>query len=251
LFSVVLLICAAAICGSWWLRDLSVGATDLKFFYDAGAATIQVFGAILAIAATVQLFFLDVEEGTAGVLLSSRLSRWEWIVGKLAGMAICMLAFVALMTLSWIIAWFAWDWNTGSEYGGRAVPMEEFPLRFLAFAGVQFLQLVLLCAIALFIASISESMVYAVCVSVLFLAICQLRFLVEHYDSRIPSALGRAAVWTVARVFPDFHLYSITAGTFAPEQPFALWFLGLSLYTGVYATAFVALAVFSIHRREL
>jgi ABC-type transport system involved in multi-copper enzyme maturation permease subunit len=254
LFGFTLLVCALTICGSWLLRDLSLGRNEWRFFFDTGSVAIQVFGSILAIVTAVQLFFIEIEDGTAGVMLSGRMCRWEWITGKLAGLAACLLVFIAVMTTAWVAALFAWDWKGefGPDYGGNlSGGSSDLLVRFAVFGILQWMQLTVVCAITLFITSISESAAYATGVSFLSLAVCHLRFLAELYSSHLTSIPGSVAVWVVARLIPDFQLYSITSRLTEGSLPGGLWIAGMALYSAAYVVVFTSLAVVSIHRREL
>jgi len=245
-----ILVGALVICGSWFLRDLSLGRSEMRLFFDAGSASIQGFGSILAVVVMVQTIFLELEDGTAGVLLSGKLCRWEWISGKLIGAIVVLLAFITIIVALWAVALFAWDWK--GDYGA-ADASARFGLlvQFTVFGFMQWMQLSLLCAIALFVCTISESAIYALCVSFLSLVVCHLGFVADLYGSQASSTPLRITAWLVGCAVPDFQLYTAAARFAADEPTLGSGLVGLAGYTLVYVAVFSALAIFAFLRREV
>src|SRR5881394_823849 len=73
--------------GARWLRDFNFGAPELRFLADCGLGAMALFGAALAITATAQLFFGELEQRTILTLLARPVRRGEWMLGKFFAIA--------------------------------------------------------------------------------------------------------------------------------------------------------------------
>jgi len=92
----MLVITAAALGGSaLFFHHRSFGAPEPEFLLDAGFGILTFFGSILAIVTTVQLFFSEIERRTVLTVLAKPVWRSEFILGKLSGVLLLLLAFCA------------------------------------------------------------------------------------------------------------------------------------------------------------
>jgi ABC-type transport system involved in multi-copper enzyme maturation permease subunit len=98
-FNSLLLIAVALVGSAQFFQQFDFGANELKFITDFGFGALFFFGSILAIAATAQLFFAEIENRTALTMLAKPVTKLEFLAGKFAGAQLLMLVFTAVVTL--------------------------------------------------------------------------------------------------------------------------------------------------------
>ena len=79
------------------LGEFNFGASELKFLADFGFGALTFFGSLLAIIASAQLFFGEIENRTALTLLAKPVRRSEFILGKFVGVWAVSFLFCALV----------------------------------------------------------------------------------------------------------------------------------------------------------
>ena len=78
------------------LGSLSVGQ-NLRILVDLGLATISIFGGIIAIFVGTALVYKEIEKRTIYLIVTKPIKRWQFILGKFLGLAICLLIVTVLM----------------------------------------------------------------------------------------------------------------------------------------------------------
>jgi hypothetical protein len=221
---------ALLVLGSHWLRVFNFGAAELKFIGDLGLGAIGLAGTLLAALATAQLFFADLAGGAAACVLTRPVRRWEYVAGKLGGVAALLALFTAAMGA--LVAGMLW-WR-GSQLG--AVPA-TLPV-VLSACALQWMKLTLVAAMTLLISSYAGSALFASCAGLLGAVIGHLR----------PFAAGGALEWL--RVWPNLARFDAEA-LLASGQPLAgSDVLGLAGYWMVCVLLFGGLASHAFKHRE-
>ena len=249
-FSAILLISVALVVGARFFQQFDFGTGELKFITDFGFGALLLFGAILAIAATAQLFFAEVENRTALTLLAKPVRKVEFLLGKFAGAWLLMLAFVLL--LCGALAGVLYTRVAGLETDGSAVSgLVRFGDVFV-FGLLQWIKFGVVCAIVLLIASFSNTNLYTVLMSFFVLLICQLQYIARDAYA---DAEGAAAVLLglIGWIFPNFQLFNVgDQMVYAVETPLGAGTVaGIAAYGLVYVAVFLFLAQLSFRRREI
>src|ERR1700721_3767736 len=78
--------------------EISIGIERLVII-NLGLSSISVFGLVMAIFIGVGLVYKEMEKRTLYSLLSKPIRRWEFLVGKVAGLLLTLVVNTALMTL--------------------------------------------------------------------------------------------------------------------------------------------------------
>lgn len=118
---------------SWFLADLSVG--DLaRIIADVGLACIHIFGVIMAVFLGITLVSHEVEKKTVYLILSRPVARWEFVVGKAAGLAgtLFLTTLVMAVTLFFVHAGYGQAPETGILIASAGIYMELVLLTCLA-----------------------------------------------------------------------------------------------------------------------
>ncbi|MGB0744336.1 MAG: ABC transporter permease, partial [Opitutales bacterium] len=106
-FNSLLLLAIALVASSTFFQQFDFGTSELKFIADFGFGALFLFGSILSIVVTTQLFFSDIENRTALTMLAKPVHKFDFIAGKLLGVQLLMLAFVLMvcLVLAGILYW--------------------------------------------------------------------------------------------------------------------------------------------------
>ncbi len=252
LFLFFLLLALALVVGARWLRDFSFGAPELKFLADCGFGAMAFFGAALAITATAQLFFSEIENRTALTLLAKPVWRAEFILGKFLGVAAVTAIFCAMLTL---LLMAVLRWREGEL-------MREFPETFasggavsyamVALGGLmQWLKLAVLVALALLVASFAQTQLFTVVTGFFILVICHLQYLAQDAYARAGSWFAQNIGGGLAAVFPNFQLFAVADSLNAADAPSAAHVARVALYATGYIAVAGALAVYCFRKREI
>jgi ABC-2 type transport system permease protein len=256
-FNFLLLLGLAMIGSATFFSQFDFGPSELKFIADFGMGGIVFFGSILATVATAQLFFNEIENRTALTMLAKPVRRWTFIAGKLAGVALMMLVFVAL--LSALLAAYLW-WREGQIVAQWVAAKRTFPdSQRVLFGGMavnallEWLKFDVLAAITILIASFSNTNLYTVAVAFFVLLICQLQYIAQEAWQQVESPPLRAVVWLLGKLFPNFQVFALGEYMIFPATnpvPSAAVIVA-ACYGVFYLAMFLALAVFSFRNREI
>ncbi len=251
-FGFLVVIALGIIASSQVFRDFNFGAPELKFIADFGFGAIVLFGSVLAIVATAQLFFSEIENKTAITILAKPVFRSEFIFGKFIGVSALLLVFTAMMTVILAVLLF-WRESALMEIdpeGFEAGRMVAYADVFL-YGLVQWLKFSILCGITMVIASFSNTNLYSVILSFVVLLICHLQYLARDAWTQMDFALVQVAVFMLATVFPNFQVFNIGDQVALGESiPIGLT-VRIIGYALAYVVVFNLLAVFSFRKREI
>ena len=164
-FAFLLILGGAIVLSSVSFRVLDFGHGELKFIADFGFGGIFLFGSVLAVVMTAQLFFSEMDNKTALTLLAKPLGRGEFLVGKFAGAWSVLGVFVAVLSL--LLGGVLWGREQElmmlAEESGKVAP--TFSAYGLAqFALLQWLRLGVVTSVVLAISSVARTFLYAVVV---------------------------------------------------------------------------------------
>jgi len=252
LFNFLAVIAVAVVISAQFLRELNFGSSELKFILDFGFGALAFFGSILAVVGAAQLFFGEIENRTALTVLARPVFRSEFILGKFVGISVVLLAFVTLV----VVVLIAVLWWRERELMVR-LP-EDFPAGPLVPYGgllwyglLQWLKLGVVVAITIFIASYSQTNLYAVAMSFLVLVVCHLQYLARDAWQHAEGLLARLGAGFVGLLFPNFQLFNLGDRLVGGNAVSAGTVLGVGAYALVYIAVILGLAVFSFRRREI
>jgi ABC-type transport system involved in multi-copper enzyme maturation permease subunit len=223
---------------------------DVKIIKDFGLAIIELAGVLMTIFIGVGLVAREIDRRSIFGLLAKPLPRWEFIVGKYAGLVLTIVVNVAAMTaaLYLMLAWLHWQAAPVQRAGWEAPAVDP---RLLLVVIMITAELALLTAIALFFSSFSSSALVSLTftsgVFVTGLLSTELRRFGDIVD--VSPAVARL-VSTVGWIVPAFSAFDIKAqvvhGLSVPSG-FVAYTL---LYGLLYVSAVVIAAVVAFSRRE-
>jgi Cu-processing system permease protein len=221
---------------------------DLKILKDLGLATIEIAGLVMTVFIGVGLVAREIDRRSVHSLLAKPLPRWEFIVGKYAGLLATIVINVALMTfvLYLVLAWMGWRAPEEIRRSWEAPAVDPAIL----FAVMLILaELALLTAIAVFFSTFSSSGLVSVVLTagvwVAGLASPDLR----AFGQSSESSLG-VIVSSIGWMLPAFSVFDVKSAV-VHGQVLPLTLIGLRvLYAAVYSSVIVGAAVLVFSRRE-
>jgi ABC-type transport system involved in multi-copper enzyme maturation permease subunit len=206
--------------------QISIGVQAL-ILVNLGLTAITFFGLAIAIFIGIGLVYKEMDKRTLYALLSKPVRRYEFILGKFAGLGLTLLVNVALMTVGFFVALY---YVTGGP-GAGDVPI-LIAIYFI------FLQLLLATALALLFSCFSSPVLSAAFTVGLFIA--------GSFSSDILELSKAVKVpwleWVTRAVYyaiPNFRNFNVISSV-AHEHPVPL---ELVLYNTAYAVIYIGLVV--------
>ena len=143
------------ISSSYLIGQLTAGQ-DVKIIKDLGLSAISVFGLLIAVFIGIGLVWKEVERRSIYSLLSKPLARYEFVLGKYAGLALTLLVNVAIMTAAFyaVLAYMNTQFPDSARTVWPAPAMDPGMLRAVALI---FFELLLVTALALFFSTFSTA----------------------------------------------------------------------------------------------
>ncbi|MFQ5877316.1 MAG: ABC transporter permease [Acidobacteriota bacterium] len=229
-----LVFAAAMISSAQILSMLTVGSAE-KIIKDFGLASIELFGVLTSVFMGVGLVSVEIDRRTVYTLLAKPIHRFEFVVGKYAGLALTLLVNTTIMT-----AWFFLV-LLGKGCFDPAISIAVLLL---------FLQFLLVTAIAVFFSCLSTPILSSVLTLALYV-VGHLLWSFRLLEERLTSALGRAACRALFYLLPNLGNFDLKGEVVhgMPIEPAAAGFA--ALYAALYGAAVLAGACAIFHRREL
>lgn len=129
------------------LGELALGEYS-KIVKDFGLASISIFGTLIAVFVGIGLVYKEIEQRTIYTILSKPIHRWQFILGKYAGLALTLAVEVSIMTVALM--------------GLLLVLTGEFQANLLIAIAFIYLELLLMTAFAVFFSSFSTPTLSAI-----------------------------------------------------------------------------------------
>jgi ABC-type transport system involved in multi-copper enzyme maturation permease subunit len=233
IFFVLLMIAAAILVG-----QISIGIERLVII-NLGLSAISIFGLIMAIFIGVALVYKEMEKRTLYTLLARPVRRWEFLVGKYAGLLLTLVVNTSFMTLGLFAALL----YVGGHLDRSAVPI-------LVAVYFILLELALVTALALFFSCFSSPML-----STLFTLGIYITGVFAQDIRDFGEVTGKTALGAVTSVLyyllPNFHNFnSIAAASHGDPIPLPL-IAQNTLYALLYVTLILLASATVFSRRNL
>ena len=223
---------------------------DVKIIKDLGLATIEITGALMTIFIGVGLVSREIERRSIFGLLAKPLPRWEFIIGKYAGLVLTITVNVWVMGVAlWLVlAWLNWTSPENIRLSWSAPAVDpRLALVLLMITA----ELALLTAVALFFSTFSSSALVSVCLTVGIFIAGLLSTDLRHFGDLVVAP--PAIVWltsTIGWALPAFSEFDIKSQVVHGLPVGGGFLFHTLLYTAVYAATVLAASAFLFSRRE-
>ena len=230
LFFAVLMVAVAAVFGAGSIGD------QTNYMKDFSLMSVSLFGVVIAIVLGVNLLHQELGKKTIFNILSKPVARWQFIVGKFAGLVATLTVIVGLMSAG-VIAAFAWA--TGHVDGGLVVS---------SFATL--LEIIVVIAVALFFSSVvvtpSLAGMFTAATFIAGRSATYLLYFVTDEHPPILRALAHGLYWALPRLdrftIADQVVYGVV-----PDPDYLVM---LTAYSCGYAAILLVVSVGLFARRE-
>ncbi len=266
IFYFLLLFALLLIGNSVFMASLSF-QQEFQVLKDVSLGAMSIFTSLLAIVATAQLLPRDVEDRTIYTILAKPVRRYEYLLGKLAGVLLLLALSLLAMSAVFLAVLFIREHilinATLRETAGlRPAQVEEavrglrasaFNANLLPGIAIIYLKASLLASLTLFVSTFATSNIFTIVVMVCIYFIGHLQSTAREYwlQEHGGGWLAKTFLALVTLAFPDLQLFNliddIVAGTAIPTALFAQTAVLGCVYTSIYF--FFAWVAF--HRKEL
>jgi ABC-2 type transport system permease protein len=240
---------------------------EFQVLKDVSLGAMSIFTSLLAIVATAQLLPRDLEDRTIYTILAKPVPRYEYLIGKLAGVLLLLGLSILAMSAVFLAVLFVREEmlvkETLRQSAGLRPEQVQEALRGLKasafnanlFPGIViiYLKASLLAALTLFISTFATSNIFTIVVMVFIYFIGHLQATAREYWLQEHGAgwLAKTFLAVVALAFPDLQLFNlvddIVAGTAIPTG----LFLQTAVLGCVYTSIYLFFAWVAFHGREL
>jgi len=242
----------ALVIGLSRLRELTFGASELRFIVDVGFGAIDLFGSVLTIALTTQLFFNELEHRTLFTLLAKPVSRGEFLLGKFFGVGLVSFLFCVILgaVLAATLRLRAGELSQAVERTQATLTSMDYTA-FGASLIAHTVKLWIVAATTLLVASFARTALFTLATSVLLCVIGHLQDFAQTAAVHSATMLGKLASQLTLLVSPNFRLFDFS-GAVTGEFVLRLgeWLKVVS-YGGAYVALFLGVAMWILRRREL
>jgi len=222
------------------LGEMSV-REETRIARDVGLAGISLFGSLTAIFLGVFLLYTEVQRRTIHAIVSKPIERWEFVVGKYAGMAIVLTFLVGLFAVAMVVM-----------LAVQGVGISSGVIKALV---LSWFEVLTVAAIAIFFSSFSTPFLSGI----FALAMWVIGRLTPDIENATKAAAGWIS-WTsraALEIVPDIHLFSpsgriVEGATVTVHGDFITWgYVGLaSLHALGWIVGLLAIACLLFHRRD-
>jgi len=208
---------------------------------DIGLAGISLFGSLTAIFLGVFLLYTEVQRRTIHAIVSKPIERWEFVVGKYAGMALILTVLVALFAVAMILMLTIQGVGVNAAVGKAIV--------------LAWCEVLTVAAIAIFFSSFSTPFMSGI----FALAMWGIGRVTPDIEAATREATGwiRTLAKIALEIVPDLHLFAVSGRTLDGEHvsvhaDFVSWgYVGMASLHGLgWIVGLLALAALLFHRRD-
>jgi len=231
LFAILLVI------ASVFVSELSI-SEESKFIVDLGLSAMTVFGCVISIFIGVALVFKEIDKRTVNFLLSKPVRRYEFILGKYAGLSLTLLINCSLMTLGTVLALIYV--NRGMTSLALTIPSAAFLI---------YLELMVLVSVALLFSSFTTPMLSALFSFAVFV-IGSLSPDLKLAASMSNSGMVRAILTGLYYLLPNLNNFSFIAEASHGKAVPVRMALSATLYAFTYVSVLLSATVVIFQARS-
>jgi ABC-type transport system involved in multi-copper enzyme maturation permease subunit len=216
------------------IADLHLGHAE-RIYLDFGLSAIALFGTLIAIFVGINLVYREISLKTVYTLLAKPVHRWEFLLGKYAGLLALLLLEIAIM---------------GGCFLGLVLVQDSAVTSSLVLAiGMIFLELVLITAVAIFFSSFTTPYLagmFTVALWIIGHLLADLRAFGEHSEIASLQRLTEVLYWTL----PNLDRLDIKAAAAAGRPLESMQLAVSALYAAGYSTMLLLASVVLFRRRD-
>jgi ABC-type Na+ efflux pump permease subunit len=252
-FYFLLIFALLLIANSLFMARLSF-QQEFQVLKDVSLGAMSIFSSLLAIVATAQLIPRDLEDRTIYTILAKPVPRYEYLMGKLAGVLLLLALSILAMSALFLALLFVREHILVNETlrataclrpeqvqeALHSLKVSAFNANLFPGIVIIYVKAALLAALTLLISTFASSNIFTIVVMVFIYFIGHLQATAREYWLQDHSGgwLVKAFLALIALAFPDLQLFNlvddIVAGTAIPMTLFTQTAVLGCIYTSIY-----------------
>src|SRR5215467_5798108 len=240
---------------------------EFQILKDVSLGAISMFTSLLAIVATARMLPQDIEDRTLYTILAKPVPRFEYVVGKIAGVLLLLAISTLVMVAAFVLVLYmreqavlhatARQMATAppDQLGDalRAVQASAFNIDLVPGIIIIFLKACLLTALTLFVSTFATSTIFTIVMMVFIYFIGHLEATAREYWLTVHGGglVTRVFLAIVALLFPDLQAFNLVDDIVAGTAISMAVFIKTALLGVFYTVIYTLLAVFVFYGKEL
>jgi ABC-2 type transport system permease protein len=240
---------------------------EFQILKDVSLGAISMFTSLLAIVATARMLPQDIEDRTLYTILAKPVPRFEYVVGKIAGVLLLLAISTLLMVAAFLAVLYMREQAvlhaTARQMASappdqladalRAVRVSAFNIDLIPGIIIIFVKACLLTALTLFISTFATSTIFTIVVMVFVYFIGHLEATAREYwlHEHGSGLITRSFLAIVALLFPDLQAFNLVDDIVAGAAISLAVFARTALLGVFYTVIYTLLAVFVFYGKEL
>jgi len=263
----VLLVFALVLIGSSIFMAQFSFQQEFQILKDVSLGAISLFTSLLAIVATARLLPQDLDDRIVYTVLAKPVPRFEYIVGKIAGVLVLLAISTVVMSAAFFLVLYAREQavlhTTANQMASapadqladalRAVRSSAFNFDIVPGMVIIYLKACLLGALTLFVSTFATSNIFTIVVMAFIYFIGHLQATAREYwlHEHSSSLISRLFLAVVALFFPDLQAFNLVDDIVAGTAISLALFTKTAVLGVFYTTIYTLLAAFVFYGREL
>ncbi|PYJ01324.1 MAG: hypothetical protein DMF00_05295 [Verrucomicrobia bacterium] len=263
----VLLIFALVLIGSSIFMAQFSFQQEFQILKDVSLGAISIFTSLLAIVATARLLPQDMEDRILYTILAKPVPRFEYVLGKIAGVLLLLAISTLVMGAAFLLVLFFREQAvlhaTARQMSGappdqvadalRVVRSSAFNLDIFPGMVIIYLKACLLAALTLFVSTFATSNIFTVVVMAFIYFIGHLQATAREYwlQEHGSGLIARIFFAVVTLIFPDLQAFNLVDDIVAGTAISLALFTKTAVLGVFYTTIYTLLAAFVFYGKEL
>jgi ABC-type Na+ efflux pump permease subunit len=263
----VLLIFALLLIGSSMFMAQFTFQQEFQILKDVSLGAMSIFTSLLAIVATARLIPQDIEDRTVYTILAKPVPRFEYVLGKIAGVLLLLAISTLVMGAAFLLVLYAREQTVlhATLRHMSGAPREQIDdalhairssaLNADIFPGIIiiYLKACLLAALTLFVSTFATTNIFTIDVMAFIYFIGHLQATAREYwlQEHGGGWITRVFLAVVALLFPDLQAFNLVDDIVAGTAISLALFFKTALLGIFYTTIYTLLAAFVFYGKEL
>ena len=263
----VLLVFALLLIGSSMFVAQFTFQQEFQILKDVSLGAMSIFTSLLAIVATARLIPQDIEDRTVYTILAKPVPRFEYLLGKIAGVLLLLAISTAVMGGAFLLVLYMREQAvlhaTLQHMSGAPREQVDDALRAIRssalnidiFPGIViiYLKACLLAALTLFVSTFATTNIFTIVVMTFIYFIGHLQATAREYwlQEHGSGWITRVFLAIVALLFPDLQAFNLVDDIVAGNAISVALFLKTAVLGIFYTTIYTLLAAFVFYGKEL
>ena len=263
----VLLVFALLLIGSSMFVAQFTFQQEFQILKDVSLGAMSIFTSLLAIVATARLIPQDIEDRTVYTILAKPVPRFEYLLGKIAGVLLLLAISTAVMGGAFLLVLYMREQAVlhATLRHMSGVPREQVDdalrvirssaLNIDIFPGIViiYLKACLLAALTLFVSTFATTNIFTIVVMAFIYFIGHLQATAREYwlQEHGSGWITRVFLAIVALLFPDLQAFNLVDDIVAGNAISVALFLKTAVLGIFYTTIYTLLAAFVFYGKEL